>query len=222
MERKIVITNDGSQTLYVPGLNEHYHSIHGAITESLHVFVHAGFREVDKDVVNVFEMGFGTGLNACLTCHEAMQNNKRVVYHAVEKYPLGKPEHEKLNYFSRVDPPLQKLFLKMHQAPWEEEVAITPSFRLQKIEADILSFNKTGPGYDMVYFDAFAPDVQPGLWEPHVFIKIYSMMLPGGVLSTYSSKGTVKRALAEAGFDVEKIPGPPGKREMIRAKKPYA
>lgn len=210
-------TTDGSITLYLPELDEHYHSTKGAMTEALHVYIDLAFRhflsqqnQAHTMPIRVFEVGFGTGLNALLTLKNAKEENVNVHYSSVELYPLQTELLDALNYG---DP--QSLQL-LHQAPWNAPHAITPNFELHKLQADLLTMNI--PCADVVYFDAFAPEKQPELWTPAVFQKIYEAMSPGGVLTTYCAKGAVRRALQQVGFFVERMPGPAnGKREVLRA-----
>jgi len=215
MKRAFKITEDGSHTLYVKELNEHYHSIHGAIAESQHIFIDAAFRACDKQELRVLEIGFGTGLNGLLTIFESLKEKRIVYYHGVEKYPLTMDEALLLNYDSLlVNSGIS--ILDFHRKAWEEDYKIAPSFTLRKEKADIRNFKATGL-FDVIYFDAFAPDIQPELWSTEIFKKIYNLTAPGGVLTTYSVKGDVRRSLITAGFEVEKIPGPKGKKEILRA-----
>lgn len=219
---QIVQTDDGSSTVFVPFLNEHYHSRYGALAESLHIFIHEGFNSLGKrQVVSVFEVGFGTGLNALLTCMEAERQSIQVIYHTVEKYPLDKEIIRKLNYPDMICETglTEHVFSGIHQAAWGRTVPITPRFTLLKVKADFAVF-QPDYHYDLVYFDAFAPEKQPEMWRPEHFTRIYKKMNYKGVLVTYCVKGQVKRDLREAGFIVEVLPGPPGKRHMTRARKP--
>lgn len=221
MQRKIILTGDGSHSIEVPELKVTYHSIHGAIQESRHVFIQAGllYSEVFDyaGVHQVLEIGFGTGLNALLTLIEADKHKNRIYYTAIELYPLNESEVRQLNYCEQLHlQQYQTLFEKMHQCEWGEMFEITNYFRLTKIKRDLLDFS-TETLFFLIYFDAFAPNAQPELWTKEVFEKMYSLLLPEGILVTYCSKGNVRRAMKAAGFKVEKIPGPPGKREMIRA-----
>ena len=202
--------------------NVTYHSVHGAIRESQHVFIEAGLQysaarlKMPKNL-NILEMGFGTGLNAFLTMIEAEKIKQRIYYTAIESHPLKEQEISTLNYCERLNrPDLKPLYYKLHSCEWEKEVCLTPYFSLFKCNQSLLEF-KTGKLQHIIYFDAFAPAVQPELWTKDVFEKVYKMLLVNGVLVTYCSKGDVRRAMIKAGFNVEKIPGPPGKREMMRA-----
>ncbi len=221
MNREIIITGDGSPTIFIPELKEHYHSVYGAVQESKHVFIEAGLNAISKNNLRIFEVGYGTGLNAFLTLQESLKKDLSIVYYAIELYPL-EPEitdQLKFNDFLRLSPAETILYNDMHKAAWDQEIQITPGFTLKKIKHDILS-SEIDFRYDLVYFDAFAPDVQPELWDKPVFQKIYNQLNKDGILVTYCVKGQVRRTLKETGFKVEKLPGPPGKREMIRAVKP--
>lgn len=210
-------TEDGSHTLYLPQIDETYHSTHGALNESLHVFLDAGFNLCEKEEINVLEVGFGTGLNAYLTAVAATKSNKIVHYQTVEKYPLSKEQWLQFN-FAKQYAFDENLLMQIQSARWESETQLTPSFYLHKIQADftLLSLQTQ---FDIVYYDAFSPDKQPELWTQEIFEKIYAQMSTGGILTTYCAKGAVRRAMKAAGFLVERIPGPKGKREMLRARK---
>jgi tRNA U34 5-methylaminomethyl-2-thiouridine-forming methyltransferase MnmC len=219
---ELVITGDGSHTLYVPGMDEHYHSNFGAVTESEHVFIQAGLMPLmTLPGIAVFEIGFGTGLNALLTCMEALKREIPVRYYALEKYPLAPELAAGLNYpdlLAPDSPGLQQQFMQIHQAAWNQPVVIHPCFTLHKIEGDLVDFQPEFL-YNLIYFDAFAPDKQPEVWSQEIFNRLFSHLNPGGLLTTYCVKGTVKRMLKAAGFELEKLPGPPGKREILRALK---
>jgi len=219
-------TADGSFTLYVPDLDEHYHSMNGAVQESLHVYIAAGLlyylrandrfnktgAQEPQAEIHLLEFGFGTGLNAYLTALEAEKQKIKIRYVALEKFPLSQEITSRLNY-SRENP---ALFQHIHQSEWENPVPITPYFILQKSAVDFAGFDFPDR-YDVVYFDAFAPDKQPEVWSRDLFDKLYSAMNPSGVLTTYCAKGSIRRMLQQAGFTVERIPGASGKREMLRA-----
>ncbi|TCO07235.1 tRNA (5-methylaminomethyl-2-thiouridine)(34)-methyltransferase MnmD [Natronoflexus pectinivorans] len=218
MNIEIKITSDGSSTLYRPDLNEHYHSINGAITESMHVFIGAGLNNCHSNPVHILEMGFGTGLNALLTLMN--KKNQTIVYHAVEKYPVDEKITESVNYPDLLNSSMAKpLYRQLHSAPWNISTSISDTFILKKIEGDIHTY-ETDILYNLVYFDAFAPDIQPELWTKDLFSKIWKMMDTKGILTTYCAKGDVRRNMQSAGFEVERLAGPPGKREMLRATKP--
>ncbi|WP_018335877.1 tRNA (5-methylaminomethyl-2-thiouridine)(34)-methyltransferase MnmD [Butyricimonas synergistica] len=218
MQRKIITTEDGSSTLYVPGLNEHYHSVHGAIQESRHIFIQAGIQYYGQKHIHILEAGFGTGLNAFLTLLDARENEREIAFHSFEKYPLTAEEVTGLNYTTLFTPEEADLFQQLHSAPWEENVPVTPYFTIHKHEADFSEVNFTEQ-FDIVFFDAFAPDVQPRLWGADILSGFYNALKPGGILVTYCVKGIVKQALREVGFSLKRLPGPPGKREMLRATK---
>ena len=272
------ITKDGSHTLYVPELNEHYHSSHGAIQESTHIFIREGLlhrfqfqpsaRQEQSELqhrpeaqqqfsreqflqpshaINLLEIGFGTGLGALLTLLEAEKKRINVFYHTLERYPISIEAAQKLNYPAMlnrlerdiaVDTPMQsnqndlnnaklgnntfeKLFLQLHTSPWEKATAITPCFTLLK---QLIDFSRPATftpkkGFDLIYYDAFSPETQPKMWTQEIFDHLYSLSNQGAILTTYCAKGVVRRKLQTAGFQVERLPGPPGKREILRATK---
>jgi tRNA U34 5-methylaminomethyl-2-thiouridine-forming methyltransferase MnmC len=220
MHPDFIITEDGSHTLYMPDLAEHYHSIHGAIQESNHVFIKAGLDFIDQPPVSVFEVGMGTGLNALLTALWALKKRVKIAYHALEPFPLPAAIYSKLNYPTILKvPEAEELFLKIHKSPFGEEILVNNNFSLLKTEEKIERCHLQPLSYDLVFFDAFAPEIQPGLWEEVVFQKLADAMKPGGILVTYSAKGQVRRNLQSTGLLTERLPGPPGKREMLRARK---
>ncbi len=216
MERSLKITEDGSHTMFVKGLDEPYHSTHGALQESLHVFIKQGLLTVKQSSVRILELGFGTGLNALLTLRESIPLNLDVYYHAVEKYPLKDSEYTLLNYEKVIQHLPKGTLHRMHSCPWGEACQISDRFTLYKEEADFRSM-KLPPNFTLIYFDAFSPDKQPDLWTHEVLGAIGQVCEQGAILVTYSSKGVVRRTLTSCGFDVDKVSGPPGKREMIRA-----
>lgn len=218
-EVEIILTADGSLSLFVPAMGEHYHSVNGAITESIHIFINAGLKYVmnDQNPVRILEIGFGTGLNAFLTWHEARAAKINVHYTAIEKYPLKQEVYHQLNYPELLDYPSGKeYFRKMHELQWDAPYEVTDNFILHKINTNIGDYHPGENRFDLVYFDAFGPDFQPEMWSTDIFREMAYALKPGGVLVTYSTKGTVKRSLKEAGFSIEKLPGPPGKREFLR------
>jgi tRNA U34 5-methylaminomethyl-2-thiouridine-forming methyltransferase MnmC len=220
--KQFVITGDGSSSIYLPALDEHYHSTHGAVQESKHVFMKMGWEKIipDKTHVDVLEIGFGTGLNAWLV-YEAVRNENQtpaVHYTSLEAYPVSIGDAKQLNYTSAKDQPE---FLQLHEAKWNESVKVSDRFSLEKLQVTLQEFNPART-YDLVFFDAFAPRVQPEMWTKEIFEKMFSLMKPDAVLVTYCSKGDVRRNMIAAGFTVEKVPGPPGKREMLRAVKSSA
>jgi tRNA U34 5-methylaminomethyl-2-thiouridine-forming methyltransferase MnmC len=220
-ERQLIITKDGSHTVSIPEMNVTYHSHHGAIQESLHVFINAGLKyvmEMEKlAVIDVFEMGFGTGLNALLTMIEAEKLQRPVQYTAIELYPLQEREIKSLNYCEQLNrPDLESVVQRLHSCEWEKEVIITPFVTFNKIKVSLFDFN-TYHRFNVIYYDSFAPSAQPEHWTTEIFEKLHSILLPGGILVTYCSKSIVRKAMQAAGFVVTKIQGPWGKREMIRA-----
>jgi tRNA U34 5-methylaminomethyl-2-thiouridine-forming methyltransferase MnmC len=215
---QIVKTSDGSHTIYVPELNEHYHSIHGAVQESQHIFIREGYDNCNAEPLNIFEAGFGTGLNALLTAVRAVKENREVYYTSIEKYPVGSDLIMSLNHYEFAGPDGKRIFELIQSSPWEQMNCICNNFNLRKINGDLSDYIPEYP-VDLVYFDAFGPDKQPSMWTREIFERISSAMRSGGILVTYSSKGEVKRNLRSAGFYVKLLPGPPGKREMISAKK---
>ena len=218
LQRKLVLTDDGSHTIAIPDLNITSHSRHGAIQESKHVFIEAGLRYVlgmfPDAPINILEVGFGTGLNAFLTAIEAERLPLRIRYNALDAYPLDMVMTTALNYPDRLGH--EELFNKLQLAPWNVASHVHESFTLLKEDGDLLGFSSREP-YDLIFFDAFAPDVQPELWTSEVFARLGALTRPGGALVTYCSKSAVRHALTGAGWKVEKLPGPKGKREMVRA-----
>lgn len=221
MERRIEKTEDGSSTLFVPELNEHYHSTKGAQTESQHIFIDMGLKASDAAAPVVLEIGFGTGLNAFLTLKEAEKSKRNIHYTGVERYPLAWELIKQLGYQHRNEDAIyEKWFEELHNSPWEKATALTPHFTLHKVEADInlWTANISEPLFDIIYFDAFAPEKQPDMWSQELFNRLYGLLKKKGILTTYCAKGIVRRMLQTAGFMVERLPGPPGgKREILRA-----
>lgn len=208
------ITLDGSSTLYSDQFDQHYHSVHGAVQESQHVFLDKGLAECQQtEPLRILEMGFGTGLNALMT---AMQAPMSVHYLSLEAYPISPEQLAQLNYGKLLQ--VEELFTDIHEAAWDKTVSISPRFTLEKRLGMLEAFEGTSE-IDLVYWDAFAPGAQPELWTEEVFRSILSWMNPGGILTTYCAKGDVRRAMIAAGFQIEKVPGPPGKREMLRARR---
>jgi tRNA U34 5-methylaminomethyl-2-thiouridine-forming methyltransferase MnmC len=216
-EIELKLSEDGSHTLYVPELDEHYHSVFGARTESMHVFIKSGLDHSDKQDIKILEIGFGTGLNALLTALN--KGRRKIEYHSIEKYPLNSETEDALTLSPRQTVEETSVFKAIHEAPWNELTEIIPDFKLLKFEDDLLTVN-FNTKYDLVYFDAFGPDVQPELWTKDIFQKIFDTTNTNGILTTYSAKGAVRRAMQSAGFKVERLPGPPKKREMLRCTKP--
>lgn len=212
-------TADGSYTLYVPELDEHYHSVKGALTESQHIFIEMGLKHSSAPEPHILEIGLGTGLNAFLTLLAAEEMQRKVHYTGIERYPLAEETLRQLDYPGIIGKKQEEDYYAIHQAPWEKETNLSPWFTLHKIEGDFTrhTFQK---GYDIIYFDAFAPEKQPEMWEQSLFNTLYNVLNEGGILTTYCAKGVVRRMLQTAGFTVERLPGPPGgKREILRATK---
>jgi len=221
MQRQPVITKDGSHTISIPEMNVTYHSHHGAIQESMHVYINAGLKYISENLkateICIFEMGFGTGLNALLTLMEAEKNQLTIHYTTVELFPLQADEIILLNYCKQLHrKDLEPVFQQFHQCDWEKDISITPFFTLHKIKNTLQNLTASKP-QNLIFYDAFAPSAQPELWTKETFEKLYQILLPGGILVTYCSKSDVRRAMQAAGFIVEKIQGPRGKREMVRA-----
>lgn len=215
---QLVQTKDGSQTILNETLGSTYHSIHGALTESEHVFVDKGLRKLLENGVTkitLMEMGLGTGLNALLTAIIAAEHNVSIDYHALELYPVPIEIYSdyKLPEELEIHRPI---FDRIHHAEWNTKIGVSDSFSVTKHLVSLLNYEPQQK-FDLVYFDAFEPDAQPELWTQEVFEKLYSWMNPNGILTTYCCKGYVRRNMLAAGFSVEKVPGPPGKREMIVA-----
>jgi tRNA U34 5-methylaminomethyl-2-thiouridine-forming methyltransferase MnmC len=216
MERQIKLSNDGSHTIYNETIDEHYHSTFGAITESQHIFIQNGLNFINTNPVRILEIGFGTGLNALLTLENAILQNRKIYYVAIELYPLEIEVIQKLNYSKLINQKFENDFLAFHNCNWGEDIKLNNNFTLYKILGNAINVDFP-ENFDLVYFDAFSPDKQPELWTIELFLKLYKSLNKNGILTTYCAKGEVKRNLKEAGFTIERIPGPPGKRHMIRA-----
>lgn len=220
---EIKATKDGSQTLFVTEFDEGYHSWHGAVQESMHVFIGAGLnvKLLDAAPIRVFELGHGTGLNAYLTAEAAIEKQLKIEYTGIEKFPVDPEVLVKLNYNELEGHAAhQGLFEKIVRAEWNQNIEITPEFFQCKISGDFLTYDPKLDYFDVFYFDAFGFRAQSELWSKEVFIRCFEMLKPGGVLVTYAAKGVVRRTMEEVGFTVERLPGAPGKREMMRATKP--
>lgn len=219
MKREIIITKDGSTTIHIPDWNENYHSTHGAIQEAKHVFIQNGLDLFhNQNSISILEIGFGTGLNAFITFLETLTKEK-VNYVGVEAYPISIEEVKQLNYVSELQSVQYKdIFERMHSSNWEIPQALSSKFTFTKRKQffqDIEDKSK----YNLIYFDAFGFSLQPELWSETIFKKMYNALLPNGVLVTYASRSVIKNAMISVGFSIEKLPGAPGKREMLRAKK---
>ena len=219
MKREIIITSDGSTTIHLPEWNEQYHSKHGAIQEAYHVFIKNGLETCTKSDISILEIGFGTGLNAFITYLESENKSLTVHYDGVEAYPVAIDEVQQLNYVAELDAnTFQKQFDLIHEIPWEERKGISKNFSLIKRKQFFHEIEDKDQ-FDLVYFDAFGARVQPDLWTEEIFAIMFKAMKENGILVTYSAKGSVRRAMQAVGFEVERLPGPPGKREMLRARK---
>jgi len=219
LEREIIRTKDGSTTIHIKDWDECYHSKHGAIQEAQHVFIKNGLALYQNQSVSILEIGFGTGLNAFITYLESKKLNLDIDYVGVEAYPVSISELSAMNYVSELNADDKNaIFNLFHESNWEEKVVIDPFFSLTKRQQFFEEINDFEQ-YDLIYFDAFGYRVQPDLWSTSIFEKMYTALRPGGKLVTYAARGVVKRSMIEVGFTVEKLPGPPGKREMLRATK---
>lgn len=224
MERKIVKTADGSTTIQITEWQEQYHSMHGAVQEAKHVFLKMGFdfafSELQPDkIYSILEIGFGTGLNAFLTWRHAQEKSVKLNYEGVEAFPVSAEEIAQLNYIELLDArDYSEVFKHMHTSEWGVTHAITSEFKLKKRHQTFETIEDKNL-HDLIYFDAFGARVQPELWEESIFKKMFEALKPNGVLVTYAAKGSVRRAMLAVGFKVERLPGPPGKREMLRAVK---
>ncbi len=213
---EIQTTADGSTTIYLPDMDEHYHSVNGAVIESLHIYIGNGLLAHSGKVLSLLEIGFGTGLNAIQTLITCENQKIKLHYTTYEKYPLNQKITDQLNF--DLEEKYLALYRQIHQAEWNRPVEITPQFTIHKIEADLTN-EKIFGNFDVVYFDAFAPNKQPDLWNEVIFKNIYDRMNENGILVTYCAKGVVRRLLNSIGFTTFRLPGPPGKREILQAKK---
>lgn len=219
MKVEIQTTADGSQTLFVGEMDEHYHSVKGALTESKHIFIETGLNKSLVEEPHVLEVGFGTALNAILTLQEAEIKHRHVHYTSLEKYPLPMDIAEQLDYPKLVNEEYADYFLELHRAEWNKWVDITPFFHLRKMETDFTTLH-IQEKYDVIYFDAFAPEKQEEMWSEEIFKRMYNCLNDNGILVTYCAKGVIRRTLQSVGFQVERLQGPPnGKREILRATK---
>ena len=219
MKREIIKTQDGSTTIHLLEWEESYHSKHGAIQEAYHVFIKSGFDLFEEKPLSILEIGFGTGLNAFITLIEANKTNKSVEYTGVEAYPVLLEEMLLMNYVTELHASdYQSVFEAMHQLSWNETHQLSSNFKLTKRHQFFQEINDCNQ-FDLIYFDAFGFRVQPELWSLEIFQKMYAALKPGGVLVTYACRSSIKNAMLESGFQVEKLPGAPGKREMLRARK---
>lgn len=229
MKREIVQTQDGSTTIFLPDWNESYHSKHGAIQEAYHVFIKNGLTFANGDRVrldreaeplSILEIGFGTGLNGFITCLETIHSQQKIDYVGVEAYPVVMEEALQMNYPQEISPAFAAVFQQMHECAWEQRNSITEHFSLTKSKMFFQDIKDVG-AFDLIYFDAFGFRVQPELWSEELFLSMYNALKAKGVLVTYACRTSIKNAMLSAGFSVEKLPGAPGKREMLRALKGF-
>ncbi|MFY0627736.1 MAG: tRNA (5-methylaminomethyl-2-thiouridine)(34)-methyltransferase MnmD [Reichenbachiella sp.] len=220
----LIETRDGSSSLYLPEMDETYHSTHGALTESQYVFVEKGLEHFvelypEKSKIRILEIGFGTGLNPWLTAMKVGKSTFSMQYCSLEKYPLNPSVIEQLNYKNEYAQKDQELFEKIHDCPWEKPAKLLDGFSLEKKEIDLFDYHPSNSSFDIIYFDAFAPSKQPEMWSIDVLSKMYNALTIGGVFITYCAQGQFKRDLKSVGFKCEELPGPPGKKEMTRGVK---
>jgi tRNA U34 5-methylaminomethyl-2-thiouridine-forming methyltransferase MnmC len=221
LKREIIVTSDGSTTIRIADWDECYHSKNGAIQEAFHVFIQNGLSLFGSNPISILEIGFGTGLNAFITYLESKKNNQIINYVGVERYPISTDEIAAMNYVNELNAQNESAaFEKMHTSEWEHNIEISKNFHLTKRKQDFSEIADVNQ-FDLIYFDAFGYQFQPELWSTAIFQKMHTALKPDGKLVTYAARGVVKRSLIEVGFKVEKLPGPPGKREMFRATKIY-
>jgi tRNA U34 5-methylaminomethyl-2-thiouridine-forming methyltransferase MnmC len=219
LKREIIQTLDGSTTIHLQEWDECYHSKHGAIQEAQHVFIKNGLSLFENKHVSILEIGFGTGLNAFITFLEAKKLNQTIDYVGVEAYPISADEVLLMNYVEELNATDESaIFKTMHESNWEEKISLNKDFSLTKRKQFFEAIDDIEK-FDLIYFDAFGYRVQPELWSTEIFQKMYNALKPNSVLVTYAARGVVKRSMIEVGFTVEKLAGPPGKREMFRARK---
>lgn len=217
MKRQVIKTSDGSSTIYIPEMDENYHSTHGAIQEAEHVFIQYGLKSIEENgasTISIFEMGFGTGLNAFLT---KIRSNSPIRYTGIEAFPVSEDELNALNYVEQLGTDFKNDFDAIHNTQWNELVEIDSNFSINKVHAKIENYQLDPESFDLIYFDAFGPRAQAEMWEMGILQKMFDGLKVGGALVTYCAKGQFKRDLKSLGFELEMLPGPPGKREMTRA-----
>jgi tRNA U34 5-methylaminomethyl-2-thiouridine-forming methyltransferase MnmC len=217
MDNKIVVTNDGSHSIFNAEINECYHSKHGAIVEAEHVFIRNGFSAANKSKLNILEVGFGTGLNALLTYQKAVQKSIEVNYQTMELFPVKEEQYIQLNFADLIGLEKKELLI-LHSCAWEATKKISPYFTLTKKHTSLEKYNSKIT-FDIIYFDAFSPEKQPELWNESIFRKMHGFLKDEGFLVTYCAKGAVKRTMKTVGFEVLVLDGPPGKRQMTRGNK---
>lgn len=220
MKREIVTTGDGSKSINIPEWNEQYHSKHGALNEALHVFIEMGLKDTlsrkrdTKTPIHILEYGFGTGLNAMVTAQYETEHS--IHYTGLEAYPVSLEHALEVNYGALLNQ--EELYKKLHEAPWNEPVVLQERFTIDKQQRKFQEVDEVEQ-FDLIYYDAFGPRVQPDLWTIDIFKAAFRALKPGGILTTYCAQGQARRNMVEVGFTVERLPGPPAKREMLRARK---
>lgn len=214
----IIKTDDGSSTLYSNTFNDQYHSTFGALQESLFIYIQTGLNYCEQNSLKIFEVGFGTGLNAILTFIEGFKKKIKIEYHAIELFPINIETINQLNYFEFISNEQKSVYKKLHNCKWNKKIEISENFTFRKIKCDFNNYI-FDEKYDLIYFDAFAPEKQPSMWSNENFTKLYDTLNDKGILTTYSSKGIVKNNLRKAGFKVTRLDGPKGKRHILRAHK---
>ncbi|WP_136152112.1 tRNA (5-methylaminomethyl-2-thiouridine)(34)-methyltransferase MnmD [Flavobacterium sangjuense] len=218
MKREIIKTNDGSTTIHLPEWNESYHSKHGAIQEAYHVFIKNGLALFEAKPISVLEIGFGTGLNCFITYLESKKSNQVIDYVGVEAYPVVTDEALQMNYPKEINANESTIFERLHECQWELQYVLSDNFTLTKRKQFFQDIQDVA-AFDLIYFDAFGFRVQPELWSEAIFAAMFKALKPNGILVTYACRTSIKNAMLSAGFSVEKLPGAPGKREMLRATK---
>ena len=222
-QKRIISSDDGSHTIELIDQNEQYHSTHGAIQESEHVYIQHGLKRISAQnkTINILEVGMGTGLNVLLSYRYAISHGLSINYTAVEAYPLEEIIWKQLNYSQLIEDgnSLLTTYNQIHESEWHKEIPLGDHFTFYKIDQKIQDISLKEDYYDVVYHDAFNPDLEPDLWREALFGKIYKSMKSNSLLTTYSTKGIIKRALKSCGFIIQKKPGPPGKREILNAVK---
>lgn len=220
MKREIIKTNDGSTTIHLTEWDESYHSKHGAIQEAYHVFIKNGLSLFEGQPIAILEIGFGTGLNCFITYLESKKNKQSIDYVGVEAYPVTIDEAMMMNYANEINANEENLFKQLHECQWEQLHTISDNFTLTK-RKQFFQDIQDASAFDLIYFDAFGFRVQPELWSELIFAAMFKSLKPKGVLVTYACRTSIKNAMLSAGFSVEKLPGAPGKREMLRATKAH-
>ncbi len=216
MQKVVRQTSDGSYTIFIPELDENYHSFHGAIQETQHVFINQGLNQLESDKIDIFEVGFGTGLNTLLTYREGERKKISINYTTIEAYPLDSKLVD--TYISNFENLFEiGLIKKMHLSEWGSAIQLSDNFNFRKVKSELQLFEFKKESFDIIYYDAFGSRVQPEMWTCELFSKMFDILYNNGLLVTYCAKGQVKRDLKKVGFEVETCQGPPGKREMIRA-----